>query len=173
MGAALKRRLSFANVVALIALFVALGGSVYAANKISGKTIKKGSEPGNRLKKNSVTGKQVNESSLGAVPSANSAQSAQPVAFAEISETGAVDPTHSKGVSSANVTKKGPGVFCISGLSFPIKGAQVTPIFFATNGTTANFTPEPTGNCPDGGQVLIFDSAGGGTDTPFNIVLYG
>lgn len=70
------RRPSPAMIVALIALFVALGGSVYAANKISGKTIKKGSEPGNRLKKDSVTGKQVKESTLkipaGAVTGVNS-----------------------------------------------------------------------------------------------------
>jgi hypothetical protein len=65
-----------AMIVALIALFVALGGSVYAANKISGSTIKKSSLPGNRIKKNSVTGKQVKESTLGQVPSALSATSA-------------------------------------------------------------------------------------------------
>jgi hypothetical protein len=36
---AMRRRLTFANVVAVIALFLALGGTVYAAGKISGKTI--------------------------------------------------------------------------------------------------------------------------------------
>src|SRR6476661_2369823 len=65
----LKRLPSPAIVISVIALFVALGGSVYAASNISGKTIKKGSLPGNRLKKNTVTGKQVKESTLGAVPS--------------------------------------------------------------------------------------------------------
>jgi hypothetical protein len=53
-----------AHVISLIALFVALGGSVYAASHISGKTIKKSSLPGNRIKKNTVTGKQVKEASL-------------------------------------------------------------------------------------------------------------
>jgi hypothetical protein len=50
------RRPSHATIVAYLALFVALGGSVYAANKISGS----------RLKPNSVTGRQVRESSLDA-----------------------------------------------------------------------------------------------------------
>jgi hypothetical protein len=50
------RRPSHATLVAYLALFVALGGSVYAANRISGK----------RLKPNSVTGRQVKESSLNA-----------------------------------------------------------------------------------------------------------
>jgi hypothetical protein len=70
----LKRwRPSPAMLVALLALFVAMGGSVYAANKISGKTIKKASLPGNRIKKNSLTGKQVKESTLGTVPKATNA----------------------------------------------------------------------------------------------------
>jgi hypothetical protein len=60
----LKRMLSFSNVIALIALFVALGGSVYAAGKINGKQIKSNSIPGNRLKTGSVTGKQVKAGSL-------------------------------------------------------------------------------------------------------------
>jgi hypothetical protein len=52
------RRPSHATIVAYLALFVALGGSVYAANRINGK----------RLKPNSVTGKQVKEASLNASP---------------------------------------------------------------------------------------------------------
>jgi hypothetical protein len=55
-------------VVALIALFVALGGSGYAAVQF-----KKNSIPGKALKRNSVTGKQVKESSLKTVPQARSA----------------------------------------------------------------------------------------------------
>jgi hypothetical protein len=68
------RLLSFSNVVACLALFVALGGSVYAAGKISGKQIKRNSLPGNRLKPrtlppnrikpNSLTGHQVKANSL-------------------------------------------------------------------------------------------------------------
>lgn len=38
--------LSFSNVVACLALFIALGGTVYAAGKISGKQIKPSSLPG-------------------------------------------------------------------------------------------------------------------------------
>jgi hypothetical protein len=52
------KRPSHATIVAYLALFVALGGSVYAATKINGK----------RLKPNSVTGKQVKEASLNASP---------------------------------------------------------------------------------------------------------
>jgi hypothetical protein len=58
------KRPSHTTVVAYLALFVALGGTVYAASKINGKAIRPRSIPGNRLKQNSVTGKQVKESSL-------------------------------------------------------------------------------------------------------------
>ena len=69
-------RPSPALVISLIALFAALGGTVYAASKINGRTIKVKSIPGNRLKSNSVTGKQVKESTLGLVRRAREAQSA-------------------------------------------------------------------------------------------------
>jgi hypothetical protein len=65
---------SFSNVVACLALFIALGGTVYAAGKINGKQIKPNSLPGNRIKPktipanrvkpNSLTGRQVKASSL-------------------------------------------------------------------------------------------------------------
>lgn len=59
-----KKVLTFSNVVAFVALFVALGGSVYAAGKISGTQIKSGSVPGNRIKSKSLTGKQIKPGSL-------------------------------------------------------------------------------------------------------------
>jgi hypothetical protein len=59
-----SKLLSFSNVVAFIALFVALGGSVYAAGKISGTQIKPGSVPGNRIKPKSLGGKQIKPKSL-------------------------------------------------------------------------------------------------------------
>ncbi|HWA54155.1 MAG TPA: hypothetical protein VG816_08285 [Solirubrobacterales bacterium] len=72
----ISKVLTFSNVVAFIALFVALGGSVYAASKISGTQIEPGSLPGNRIKAKSVagnrirprslTGRQVKANSLGA-----------------------------------------------------------------------------------------------------------
>lgn len=60
------KRLTFSNVVALLALFFALGGSVYAAsNKITGTQIKPKSIPGNRLKPQSVTATQIKNGSIG------------------------------------------------------------------------------------------------------------
>jgi len=58
------KALSFSNVIACIALFVALGGSVYAAGKLSGTQIKPNSIPGNRVKAKTLTAKQVKPGSL-------------------------------------------------------------------------------------------------------------
>lgn len=58
------RRPSASMVVALIALFVALGGSSYAALTITGKNIKNGSITGKDVKKGSLTGKQIKKGSL-------------------------------------------------------------------------------------------------------------
>lgn len=65
-----------ALVISILALFVALGGTSYAAVKLNGKNIKKGTVSGKALKKNTLTGTQIKESKLGKVPSASVADRA-------------------------------------------------------------------------------------------------
>ncbi len=97
------RRQAPALVVAGLALVAALSGTVYAAGKISGKTIKVKSLPGNRLAMasvpgnrlkpgairgsqlapGSITGIQIDASTLGQVPSAVQAERAQSAQDAE------------------------------------------------------------------------------------------
>jgi hypothetical protein len=92
-----RRRPSAALVVACLALFVALGGTVLAATKIDGHTIKVKSLPGNRvavaslpgnrlqpgtisgdrLAPKSINGSQIDIATLGQVPSADHAGSAE------------------------------------------------------------------------------------------------
>ena len=61
----IRKAITFANVIAVIALFLAMGGGVYAAsNKINGKQIKAKSLPGNRLKPKSVTAKQIKPNAI-------------------------------------------------------------------------------------------------------------
>ena len=70
-------RLTYANVMSTLALFLALGGtSVAASNLISGSRIKQNSIPANRVKKGSLTAAQINVKALGTVPSATLATSA-------------------------------------------------------------------------------------------------
>jgi hypothetical protein len=58
------RRQGPAFAVACLALMVALGGSVYAATKIDGRSVKPGSLPGNRLEKASVAGNRLEPGTL-------------------------------------------------------------------------------------------------------------
>jgi len=60
----IAKLLSFSNVVACLALFIALGGSVYAAGKISGKQIKPSSLPGNRIKPKTIKANRIKPKSL-------------------------------------------------------------------------------------------------------------
>jgi hypothetical protein len=72
----MRRHLTYANVVASLALFVALGGSSYAALKISGKQIKNRTISGKKLKRNTLGGTQIKESQLKSVPQAKLADKA-------------------------------------------------------------------------------------------------
>jgi hypothetical protein len=62
--ARISKSLTFSNVIACLALFVALGGSVYAAGKISGKQIKRSSLPGNRIKPKTIQPNRIKPKSL-------------------------------------------------------------------------------------------------------------
>jgi hypothetical protein len=73
MRRAFSTRPSPAMVVAVLALFVALGGSGYAAVQLNGKNIKNRSIVGQKLKRNTLTGREIRESRLGTVPSARNA----------------------------------------------------------------------------------------------------
>jgi hypothetical protein len=70
---ALRRHLSYANVIATAAMFIALGGSSYAALKITGADIKDRSLSYRELKRNTLGGSRIKESRLGMVPWAKNA----------------------------------------------------------------------------------------------------
>jgi hypothetical protein len=74
MLARIRSNLSYANVMATIAVFVALGGGAYAASQINGASLKDRSVAGRKIKVNGLTGTEVRESSLATVPRAKGAQ---------------------------------------------------------------------------------------------------
>jgi hypothetical protein len=118
MSRGLGRR-SPALLIACVALFAALGGTVYAAAKINGKTIKvkslpgnrlaPGSVPGNRLKAGtipggaltpgSITGAQIDPATMGQVPSAVHADNADSARDAQtaLNAVNAIDATRVNG----------------------------------------------------------------------------
>ena len=70
-----SRRPSPAMIVALIALFVALAGTAYAAQTINGGAIMKQTIGAGKLKHKTLTGYQINTNKLGVVPTAKRAAS--------------------------------------------------------------------------------------------------
>jgi hypothetical protein len=78
-----KLRLTYANVMSTLAVFIALGGSSYAALKISGRNIDNRSIPAKKLKRNSITGREVRESRLN-VPFARNAHRLDGFSAAEL-----------------------------------------------------------------------------------------
>jgi hypothetical protein len=66
----IRNRLTYANVTATLALFVALGGSSYAAVRLSGDDLRAHSLTARNYRKDSVTGAAVKEKTLGTVPRA-------------------------------------------------------------------------------------------------------
>lgn len=90
----IRKRLTYANVMSTIAVFLLLGGATAIAagglgkNTVGSKQLKKNAVTAAKIKKNAVTmakikkdavtGAKVNESTLGTVPSANLANSLSP-----------------------------------------------------------------------------------------------
>lgn len=87
----IRSKFTYANVVATLALFIALGGVSYAAvklpknsvgekqlkkNAVTGKKIKKSTITADKIKNGTITGADINVGSLGKVPSAAVADSA-------------------------------------------------------------------------------------------------
>jgi hypothetical protein len=189
--AVLRGRLTFANLTALLALFVALGGSSYAA-----LALPKASVGAKQLKKNSVTSPKVKPGSLrlsdfrrsqraslrgpqglqgpkgdtGApgAPGANGAPgpAGSAVAFAHVTAAGGVDATESKNVAAANVTHPVTGVYCFQNLSFTPRNAVASPSFLNPRMRTAAVLLGRVANCPPGTQVSITMVMPGGDGAP-------
>lgn len=112
------------TVIAYLALFVALGGSAYAAtqlpknsvgskqlksNAVTAAKIKNGAVSGAKIGANTVTGANVDESSLGRVPSAVSAESATAAGHA-VTATNATNAGHASHATTADSANSLGGV---------------------------------------------------------------
>jgi hypothetical protein len=111
----IRKRLTYANVMSSIAVFLVLGGATalaagLAKNSVGTKQLKKNAVTAAKIKKNAitttkikgdaVTGVQVNEASLGTVPSAATADSAKTASTASTANTlSPLEPTHLVGAS--------------------------------------------------------------------------
>jgi hypothetical protein len=100
-------------VIALIALFVALGGSSYAVLKINGSQIKNRSISGKKLKRNTLGGVTIKESRLGKV---RRARTADRLGGLRARDLRLRCPTRTAAVSGvcAEVTTRAPAPFSVA-----------------------------------------------------------
>ena len=132
----LQGRINSAHVLALLALFVALGGTGYAALKLPENSV--GSK---QIRNNAVTTSKVKNSSLLANDFAAGQLPAGPqgtaAAFARVGANGLLDdgsPPQNENVVQSDVqheaagdaTHTGPGIYCFGGLPFAPRSAMVT-----------------------------------------------
>ncbi|HEX5525739.1 MAG TPA: hypothetical protein VFX44_00910 [Solirubrobacterales bacterium] len=173
----LRKRLTFSNVVSILALFVALSGATaFAAsqlgkNTVGTKQLKKNAVTAAKIKKNAittakikadaVTGAKVKESTLGTVPSATLANSIPPAEPTHV--VGAPgEPAFEAGSSSVGAVeglkfnpvgfyKDHEGIVHLQGWAFVGKnGASQTPVFTL-----------PPGYRPAAGTIEIFEQVQG------------
>lgn len=192
----LRRRLNYANVTATIALFVALGGSAYAAiqlpkNSVGPRQLKKSAVTTAKVKDAAITGPKIKLSTLGTVPSAATAGSAgtagkaadadalggmPPSAFAPSTVVrsatvvgGALITAKSSGITSKNLLQTGEGVYCLRGLDPAPRTAVASVDITAEQGSTAATAINANAEC----QVTIFtyNSAGVDASRPFSVIV--
>jgi hypothetical protein len=105
----MRPRLTYANVVATMALFIALGGASYAALKLP-----KNSVGTKQLKKNAVNGSKVKNNSLTGEDFAGSVADASHAAHADLADS-ATNATHATSADSASnaslLAGNGPSAF--------------------------------------------------------------
>jgi hypothetical protein len=175
-GSLSARRPSPAMIVALIALFAALGGTGYAAlklpkNSVSAKQIKKNAVTTPKIKKNAVTGAKIrkgtingsdiNIATLGTVPSAAAANSVPPLEGTHLVGTAGEPPFEGGSSNFGSVEglntqavgyfKDREGVVHLQGLANV--GPGPVPVIFSL----------PPGFRPASGQILFFNTFCSGT----------
>ena len=177
--------MTFSNVVALIALFVALGGTAVATldrNSVGPLQLKRNAVTNPKIRNGAVTGPKVKESTLDEVPRAKVAETGSPLAYARIAFEGSVNAAFSKNITQAMVSHPTDGVYCFD-LPYEVRNGATTmegdaePDDLASIEILgANAAPSLSG-CPVGNEVEVrtFDTetAAGPQDGDFYIQLYG
>jgi hypothetical protein len=151
----MRQHLTFANVVSVIALFIALGGGAYALtrapkNSVVSKSIKNGQVKkrdlaknavnGARVVDNSLSGADINESSLGQVPTALTASHADSADHADSASTADSATSATQAANAANASQLGgisPSGYVKYGSTIP-SGTTVTGKFGSANSDTGN-----------------------------------
>ncbi|MEP7334731.1 MAG: hypothetical protein ABI717_03025 [Actinomycetota bacterium] len=176
----IKKLPSPALVIAMIALFVALSGTGYAAVKIARNSITSIHVKDRSLLAKDFKSGQIPRGAVGpagAVGAAGPAGPAGPTgpagaakAYARVLSGGDVDDPRARGITDAGVSKPAAGVYCID-----IEGGAVNVIGTLDSGGASGEIRGSTllTNCPSGKEVEIHtsDSAGVAADRAFYVLV--
>lgn len=179
----IRQRLTYANVMSSLAVFLVLGGATaFAASKIGPNQLKAGAVTTNKMakesvktgkifkeavstakiKNNAVNGAKVDEATLGPVPIA---ETAAPRAYARAiasTEGGGVTESMSKGVADTNVTFVGGSVYCFE-LGFKPTNIQATVDWIGGGANTfAHATLQAFASCPAGTDASVRTTSNAG-----------
>jgi hypothetical protein len=156
MSQRIRGSLSFSNVIAVAALFFALGGTVYAAaGKISGAQIKPNSIPGNRIKPKSLTATQIKAAAVSGAQIKAGSISAGKIQSGTLTATqikaGSLTGTQIKSGSLTGAQVNGGTLTGVSAAA--IGTVQYVTVAAAINPESPSGT-SATANCPTGMKVI-------------------
>lgn len=170
----MRRRFSYANVAATLALVLSMSGGALAAKhylisstkQISPKVLKAlkgksgakgapglpgGVGPAGALGKEGGGGKEGKEGKEGKTGAAGTA-----VGYVHVEANGEVDEANSKNVTSANISREAPGVYCIHSLPFTIHVVTAaSDAFGPTDGLLVNASTGTSGCSVEGFQLRV------------------
>lgn len=196
----IRKRLTYANVMSSLAVFLVLGGATaVAAKKIGSNQLKGNSVTTAKIKRSAVTTSKIKKNAVTTARIAKGAVKGGKLADGSVSApklaAGFVAPAAEKlsryanvssgstvlagtvGVAQANLTHPKPGFYCLSGLT-PAPVGGVATIDYSESGKTVSlqFDIGTTEACPAGTQAFVNarDSAGAGepVDAGFFLLLY-
>jgi hypothetical protein len=182
-----RKHLTYANVMATVAVVLALGVSTsYAAEKVK---LPKNSVSAKQIKSNAVRADEIQDGAVGAAEIANGAVNgskldaatlaslSQPRAYGAFLPDGTLIPSRSKNVTVTRLTGGDPGRYCVvpTGVDALTTTIVVTPDYGASNGIghfaqgfdTTDTTPALL--CPSGGFSVITHELIGGVATPSDV----
>ena len=175
----IRKRLTYANVMSSIAVFLVLGGATaFAAKKIGSHQLKGGSVTAAKIRRNAVTAAKIKANAVTAKKIAKGAVKGGKIADGSVSAAklaaGFVAPaaerlTHaanvsfagtvlagSVGVAQANVTHTATGFYCFSGLNpAPTGGVAAIDYSEAGEDVEIQFDTGAGAVCPVGTQAFV------------------